>query len=425
MKRSIPRRGPAVMAAGVAVALLAAGCASSTAAVDQTSVDSGADKEEFAEALADMDPVDLKVQVLTPKESAHAKAIEAYAESVKEWSGDKITFTMHYSGSIASTDVESAVADGLIDVAPLYPGMDPDNFPVHAFASNFAFMNDNSPVVGTLQGAAAWTEAGFDDSVMTEMQDGGLQPLLPMVVPSSNSLYCAEDEVSSLDDAKGTSIRAGTPGNDAEIKAIGASSVNLPTLEVFEGMQRGTVDCVATGWAVPLTFSLAEVSQHWMVDPSIHFTGSSETLAIGKETWDGLPLAARQLLWDQLDVYLKSYFENNMFATMQGALGQAEEQGVSLEEYDDDLVESLEDHHTKQRDAAGKNSPEGFDGDSFVEATEESHDTWKQAMIDLGYDEDVTWDEYLDWSKENPVDVEPAVDKIVEDVLDEHRPTAE
>lgn len=413
------------VAAGTATIMAVAGCGTTDRAVDQTSVPVGADKEGYVQALAEMDPVELKVQVLTPSGSAHAKATEAYAKAVQEWSGDKITFKIHYSGAVTSTGVESAVADGLIDIAPLYPAMDPDNFPVQAFASNYAFMNDGSPVVGTMQAAGAWTEAGFDDQVVTELQDGGLQPLLPMMVPSSNYLYCGDKKVTSLDDARGAQVRTATPGNDAEVKALGASSVNLPTLEVFEGIQRGTVDCVVTGWAVPLTFGLAEVSKNWMVDPDVHFTGASETLAIGKETWDGLPLAAQQLLWDQLGVYLTSYIENNVFATMEGALGQADEHGVTIREYDEDLTKALQDHHNRLLSEAGKNSPEGFDGQAFVDSVQESHEAWQKTITDLGYAEDVEWTDFRSWSEDNEVDVAPFVDRLVEDVLSKHRPTGD
>lgn len=423
-RRIRPRTAAATVTASALAALLAA-CGSDPAqAGDQTSVDAGADQQAFTSALAEMDPVELKIQVLTPKESAHAKATEAYADAIEEWSGQKITFKIHYSGSIAATDVESAVADGLIDIAPVYPSMAPDTFPVQGFASNFTFVNDNTPVVGTLQTISAWTELGFDEHIVTEMQEQGLQPLLPMVVPSSNALYCTGDPTTSLATAKGTSMRTGTPGNAAEVKAIGASSVNLPTLEVFEGLQRRTVDCVVTGWAVPMSFGLAEVTDAWMLDPSVQFTGSSETLAIGKDTWDELPLAARQLMWDRLDVYLTSYVDNNMFATMKGALAQAEEHGVALHEYDDDLTKSLTDHQDgKLRDAA-EGAPEGFDGTAFVERTTKTHEKWKKAITDLGYDDELTWEEFRD-GEAGEVDVQPVVDALVEDVLATHRPTTD
>lgn len=414
-----------MVAAGTAIIMAVAGCSTTSSNADQTSVPVGADKETYVQALAEMDPVQLKVQLLTPSNSAHAKATEAYTKAVQEWSGDKITFKIHYSGAVTSTGVEAAVADGLIDIAPLYPSMDPDNFPVQAFASNYAFMNDGSAIAGTLQSAGAWVEAGFDEQVVTELQDEGLQPLLPMMVPTSNHLYCGDKKVTSLDDARGAQLRASTPGNVAEVKAIGAVAVNLPTLEIFEGIQRGTVDCVVTTWAVPMTFGLAEVSKNWMVDPDVHFTGSSETLAIGKATWDRLPLAAQQLLWDQLGVYLTSYIENNVFATIDGALSQADQHGVKISEYGEDLTKALQDHHDQLLTQADKNSPKGFDGQTFVDSAQKSHEAWKKTITDLGYADDVEWADFHSWSQDNKIDVKPFVNRLVEDVLSKHRPTGD
>lgn len=426
MTRSPLRRGSLATAVSLVLGLGAAACSSSSDAVDQTSVDPGASKEEYATALADMDPVELKLQVLTPKGSANAQATDAYAAAVEELSDGKITFKLHYSGSIAATDAEQAVSDGLIDIAPIHPSMHPDTFPVQAYASNFAFMSDNSPIVGSLQGISAWLEAGFDEQIMDEMRSNGLEPLLPMTIPSSNLMFCGEDPVRSLADAKKTTARVATAGNSQEVKAIGASTVNLPTLEIFEGMQRGTVDCVVTGWAVPVAFGLGEVSKSWMVDPTVQFTGSSETLAVGKDTWDALPLAARQLMWDELDVYLKSYIDNNLVATLHAAMTQAQEQDVTFYEYDEDLKQALTDLHEQDSAEAGKNSPDGFDGKAFADSTRQAHESWKKTIIDLGYDDSVGWEQFRTGKdKGTDVDVQPLVDELTEKVLGEHRPTAQ
>lgn len=424
MNRSSLRRVPLATAAWLALGLGVTACATSSEDVDQTSVDPGAGKDEYAKALKDMDPVELKLQVLTPKDSPNAQATDAYAEAVEKMSDGKITFKLHYSGSIAGTDTESAVADGLIDVAPLHPSMHQDKFPIQAYASNFAFMNDNTPVVGSLQSISAWLEAGYDELIVDEMRDNGLEPLLPMTIPSSNMMLCGDEPVRSLAEAKKTSVRVATTGNAAEVKAIGASTVDLPTLEIFEGMQRGTVDCVTTSWAVPVTFNLGEVSKSWMVDPTVQFTGSSEALAVGKDTWDSMPLAARQLMWDELDVYLKSYIDNNMIDTLNAAMTHAEEEDVTLYEYGSDLKKSLTDLQDREIADAGKNSPDGFDGKAFAESTEQTHEEWKRVLVDLGYDDSVTWEEFRQ-DKAEDVDVQPVVDEISEKVLDEHRPTAD
>lgn len=404
------------------VAVVASGCSSASSSGDSSSVEIGSTKEEFVTALQDIDPIELRVQVLSTSKSAHGQAMKAYGDEVEDWSGGKITFDLHYSGAIASTDVESALADGLIDLAPIYPSFQADKFPVSAFASHYTFLGDPTPVVGTLEGVATWLDAGFDEGIITEFEDNGLHAVLPMYVPGRSTLICNEGPVASLKQASGASIRNPSPTAKDEIEAIGGSPTSLPPLEVFEGLQRGTVDCAVTGLASASIYQLADVSSDWAVDPEVQFAGSPETLAYGQDKWEAMPLAARQLLWDKSSVFLEKNIEGNALDSIRDSLSQAEKQDVNLYTLDDDLKKKLNEHHQGLLDDAGENSPEGYDGAAFAKRAQEANDRWTGKVEELGYTDDPSWPEAAQWLDKNDVDLGPLVEEIDSEIMSTHRP---
>src|SRR5690625_5281599 len=85
-------------------------------AAASVSVEPGADKQAFVEALSDMDETTLVMQSTAPQGAPTGRRFEEYAETVTEWSGGKIQFDITYSNGIAPpTEVDNAIADGRID----------------------------------------------------------------------------------------------------------------------------------------------------------------------------------------------------------------------------------------------------------------------------------------------------------------------
>lgn len=422
--RSTNRRavGSALVVAAM-IAVTACGGSSDTDAgsAGGESVQADATKADFQAALADMDPVEMKIQVLTPKETGYAKAWEDYGKALDEWSGGKITFKMHYSGAITPTGIEDALKDGLIDAAPFGPSASPDNFPIAAWTTERMVYNQNTPVSGTLQQVASVMQVGFEDKAMTkEIEDYGIHPLIPAVVNGSQDLMCGKESMNSLSKIKGKQVRTSTPASEHEMKALDATTVSLPTLEVFEALQRSTVDCLVTSHTLSYAINLAEVAKYWVVDPDVALAPTSEVPAVSLSTWNELPLPAQQLMHDRLDVFLKTYLQDHNLGGIAKSMEQAEDNGVKVETFEPDARKKLKSYH--ETVLAKDDAPEGYDGKAFVTAMKTANDEWGTKVADLGYDEDVAWDDFAAHEKKTPTDVQPLVDELVTTVLSEHRP---
>lgn len=167
------------------VMLIAAGCAedrgSGGSGGGGPSVDYGASKEEYAAALADMEPVTLTLQSTAPKGAATGRRFEEYAAAVEEWSDGKITFEIVFSNAIApANEVDDALADGRLDIGSVMPSLEPAEFPANNVMWDVSFVGRQTPVDGLLQWHGAILEtAAQEDALYEEFEARGMKLLLP------------------------------------------------------------------------------------------------------------------------------------------------------------------------------------------------------------------------------------------------------
>ncbi|MFH5824615.1 TRAP transporter substrate-binding protein DctP [Georgenia sp. AZ-5] len=369
-----------------------------------------------------MDATELTVQLASGPDNPYSQAVVAYADAITEWSDGKITFDILYSGSrVPLQEMNDALAEGLVDMGQHMPSIAPDTFPVVDYAAQLTFLNEGSPVVGALQLVGVWSEFGAtDEALHTELRDRGVQPLLPMMVSGSAGLIC-NGERNSLDELHGTQIRTSATAVAAGIEALGGVPVSVPAPEQYEAMQRGVVDCVASALGNASVYGLHEVADTWVLDERVMFPGAPVAWSISAATWDGLPLVARQLLWDRLDVFVEEYAHGNIVGSAADALSQSEEAGLTVMPWADDAAETLLEHHQAVLAELPDRAPSGVDGQQTVDTVIDLHDKWLSTVEELGHGKDVTWPTYTSWAQDDH-DFADFADIIREEVLVPHRP---
>ncbi len=419
---SLSRLAAVAVAASLSLTACGSDDSSGSGGAGSSSVAPGSDKAAYVAALADIDPVELKVQVLTAQGGGYAKVWEDYGKLLSDWSGGKVTVKMFYSGSITATGVPQAVADGLIDMAPLQPAADPSNWPTFSWLSNWTYLGPNNPTTGLLQGYGTFLEEGYSDEVLKEFDKNGLVALAPITRATVPGIMCGDTSVTSPDDLDGKSVFAGTPTSASEVEALGGNPVSMAYTELFQGLQRGTVDCTASSLLSVEPFQLNQVTKDWTIPDMESFAGSVESLAISKRTWENLPLAVRQLIWDTVPNLIDAYYQDNMFGGAVKALSLADEADVQFANLDDHSVSALADLHAEKEADASDSAPDGIDGAAELAELKSLSDKWAGIVADAGYPTDVTWESFADWAKTNTIDTTALTDGLA-DRLAELRPT--
>jgi TRAP-type C4-dicarboxylate transport system substrate-binding protein len=99
--------------------------------------------------------------------------------------------------------------------------------------------------------------------------------------------------VARLEDMRGLRLRTPSPVISAVIQALGAVPVSLPPLEVYENLQRGTLDGAAMTWDAVAAFRLAEVTRH---NFDIRLYVASFYFVMNQARYDSLPENVRRAI---------------------------------------------------------------------------------------------------------------------------------
>jgi len=407
----------ASLATGAALAL--GGCSASQAPEDAGSgVAFGASMEEYQAAFADIDPIHLVAQVDGAEGWLANVGRVAYLESLGEWSDGKLDIEIVYGSAIAgATDSDDALADGRMDIANAQLSYEPDIYPINNRLTDASFIGPGG-LAGTLVSTAWMTEMIYSDpAYLEEVEAEGMMMLLPqhpMWATFVTPIACAGDE--PRDDSaslSGAIVAATGTTKTAQVEALGATPASVGWLDQYEALQRGSIDCTASSMSA-LFSGLTEIVPQLVVDPEVRLGSGNPTLAVGLDVWESLPLVAQQLMFDRLDVYLATEITAGIDIVRE-VVQAAQEHGGTVVPLASDARSAL---RAANDELLEEQAERGADVDSFIDAA----DRWTGIVDDLGYDSDDDLIQFLADHETKDIDPQPYIDELFERVLLEHRP---
>ncbi|WP_170321864.1 TRAP transporter substrate-binding protein DctP [Acrocarpospora pleiomorpha] len=422
------RRRSRLLVAGASVAgllVLAAcgggsGSGSNEEKAESKGVQVGATKDAYIAAFADVDPVQLTAQSINAPEHYYSQGLQAYADALKEWSGGKITVNLQFAAAVAPpAEADAALADGRLDIAAFFPSYATQKYPVYNGLNTIGFGMDD-PLAGLL----AW-DLSLNDSLAAipelqeEMKKQGIHLLLPSNLSDVTAMGCTSDR-SSPAKAKGGIARTAGVLENAYIEAIGMSPASMPFTEVFEALQRGTVDCTLTALAQAKASGYLDIAKFWAVGkdrPAV-----MHPLAFSEARWKSLPLVAQQLLWDRLDVLYEAQLRSVLAATSDAlkGLGAA---GGTVSSFSEDAVAAFQPVKQQAYDAF-KASGVVADTDGAIKLVQDNRDKWLGIASGAGLS-GVEFEQFAGWYAEhNDVDLAPVVEQVRANILAPLRPGA-
>lgn len=381
----------------------------------------GASQEEVDAVLADLEPVTLKYQPpASSPNSIMAPAAHAYEEYIEERSGGKITLDVIWGQAIAGYgEIDDALADGRLDLAYNLPIYNPSEYPTFDAAATSLSGLPISPVVGEAVYNAVSADIGWQsEELLDEYEAQGVVPLTPIVASGGYYSVCT-DPGSEPDDWSGRQIRVASTSHLGVVEALGASPVSMEYVEVFEALQRGTVNCTFAQLLPSAESGILEVAPHISYS-SDDFSMSSR--AVGAElagsSFKELPLAYQQIIFDAAS------------ATFGGIVGivadgntesvrQAKEAGGTVEPFDPATEEIIGETQAEQIEAV---KDKGLLGDDIDARIQESSQKWSGVAEELGLEDRGSFEDLDEWWEEGEMDFTPMGEQLFEEVFAPHRP---
>lgn len=266
----------------------------------------------------------------------HAKwGYTDWAEIVSELSGGDLTAQV-FTGTVllAPRAGLQGIRDNVVQVGHHAAIYTPSELPVANAVQELGF-NYSDPVT------AIFAVADFsmhNEAQLAEWAEQGVVYLGAYATPPY-ILMCREP-VRTLDELKGKRIRTAGSAVSAWVEQAGGIPVNVPSSEMYTGLERGSLDCATNAANDLVDRSLMEVAGHTTLLPTgMYWSGPN--WGFNPDFWAGLTAAQRSVF---LEASARSMARMILAYTAQAdaALEAARAQGGAVYEPEADLLGSVE-----------------------------------------------------------------------------------
>ena len=263
-----------------------------------------------------------------------------WAEKVREISGGDLSPEV-YTGSVLLAPRASlqGARDNIANVANIAAVYTPSELPVANAIQELGF-NYSDPLTAIFAAA----DFSMHNAVqLKEWADNGIVYLGAYATPPY-ILFCSKP-VRTLEDIKGKRIRTAGSSVSKWVEEVGGIPVNVPSSEMYTGLERGTLDCASNAANDLIDRSLWEVAPYTTELPTgMNWTGQEWGFNAG--FWADLTSAQRKQLMDAT-AYSMANMAVNYIARSEAALEEAKAKGNEVSQPSPELMASVEEFREK------------------------------------------------------------------------------
>lgn len=214
----------------------------------------------------------------------HSLLTQAWCDEITERSNGRVTFEYYPGASLVSAaNSYDSVVNGIVDIAMTATANNPGVFPVMSFLELPQGYPDGWVGTQVCNDFVAKFELDEFSSVKL-LYTHTVSPLVIM----------GNVPIEKADDFKGTIIRTGSELATATVAALGAQSYSCQITELYEALTKNIVDAAISGKDILDGFSINEVCDYVIDDPSYGKIGVVATF-MNQQKWDSLPEDLQQI----------------------------------------------------------------------------------------------------------------------------------
>lgn len=264
---------------------------------------------------------------------------EEFIANVSERTEGQVTFNLAYSGGLgAGEELLPLVARGAVDVAAIVPGYFGDQLLFSkAFQIPFVFESPEQ-AINVARESFANMEPFQEEMERLRVHYLFHQPL------GSYYLTGKTDDCATIDGLSGKRIRTFGAEIPHMMNAVGAVPLSVPVGDLYESLERGTLDYSFLNLGNVAAYNLAEVGTY-QCGPTLSMAG--HLVVMNRDRWDSLPEDVQAIITEEAEAAQDRYLE---------------------------WLATSEQEDRKEIEAAGG---------TFIEIPEEEMERWREATPDL------------------------------------------
>ena len=360
--------------------------------------------------LDDMEPIVLTYSDSNVETAAHVIAMQDFMDRVTEETDGKITFETYYAAALHPvTEALSAIQSGLTDITFVSPSNVPDLLPKALWETVLSQDAIESEFPLSLTEGTPVQFAAYQDDVLAGELAQYDATTLATWGTAPNSAIC-KPEVTTAEEASGKTIRTPGPPFLNEVEQLGMTSVTLPVTDVFEGLQRGVIDCFMNVISPFITLGIWDEAKYFI--PAHFATSAGSQLLIKKSVLESLPIDVQRIIFDARIDLLADILEATLARNVEWA-NEAPGKGVTFAD-PTSFNKEIEVAREKYTEAAIQDAPEGVDDpQGFADDLAGLATSWQEVGGDLEIElgsptteegwidlyrsvEDIDWDAYVE-----------------------------
>lgn len=256
-----------------------------------------------------------------------AQAEQLYANEIEKLTDGKVKVQFFWSGSLFSFgELFPAAQRNALDVASIVPTYHPSEWPMMGLVNSLPMVWDDPIVAMRTQEYLIQNNKAIQD----ELKKNGLTPILLHGLPPYR-LQCTSP-IRTLDDLKGKRIRTFGDWPPYIMEKLGAVPVNIPLGQIYEGLQKGTLDCGYNPIENAGFLKLSEVAKYWS---DIDFGAiAAYSSFMNTSRYEKLPESLKKIM-AEAEVVATAFEMENFAKLEEQGLIDAQAAGVTLVKFED------------------------------------------------------------------------------------------
>lgn len=302
-----------------------------------------------------------------------------WAELVKEASGGDLQPEV-YTGTVLLAPRASlqGIRDNVVQVAHHAAIYTPSELPVANAVQELGFNYADALTMIF----AATDFSTHNKTQLKEWADRGIVYLGAYSTPPY-LLFCREP-VRNLSEIKGKRLRTAGSSVSRWVEEVGGVPVNVPSSEMYTGLDRGTLDCATNAGNDLIDRSLWEVAPHTTVLPTgMYWSGPH--WGYNQAFWNGLAPEQRKILMEAT-ARAMARMNINYIKRSESALKEAEAKGNNIYQPEQDLVKSVEDYRKQALEDVYRKAEEVYgleNGREVIDDFRATVDKWDKLLANV------------------------------------------
>ena len=253
-----------------------------------------------------------------------------FGDELEKKTNGEIASQVYANSSLMKTVAQfSAMRKGALDLS-LYP--------ISYAGGEFAELNIGlmPGLVSSYAQGSAWKTSAVGQKFSSFLADKGV--VIVSWIWQAGGVASRSASIINPEDAKGLKIRGGSREMDMVLKAAGASTLSLPSNEIYAAMQTGACDAAITSSTSLISFRLEELAKSLTTGRGKSYWFMLEPLVMSKQVFDALTTSQKDAIM-ALGVEMEAFGTKEAMADDQKVAEVYAKKGAKILDLDEKTVE--------------------------------------------------------------------------------------